>query len=186
MLQYINKPVQSHIYILRLIAPKKKVINHLTAPIYISSHVYLYISSVLSFSSLFFYLFNLRSITIRSLGRSSGWSWALLSQFTLVLRVYWRLFTGKRAATLRDWRSNHGKPTETWGTRLMGCSYCKYSAPVTRFYWLFHDISGILNSCIFREGKDWQRVRSAFQQKLMKPTEVMKLDRKINEVSSAS
>lgn len=36
-----------------------------------------------------------------------------------------------------------------------------------------------------REGKDWQRVRSAFQQKLMKPTEVVKLDRKINEVSLA-
>lgn len=34
-----------------------------------------------------------------------------------------------------------------------------------------------------REGKDWQRVRRAFQQKLMKPTEVVKLDRKINEVS---
>lgn len=33
-----------------------------------------------------------------------------------------------------------------------------------------------------REGKDWQRVRSAFQQKLMKPTEVVKLDGKINEV----
>ncbi|RXM96026.1 1,25-dihydroxyvitamin D(3) 24-hydroxylase, mitochondrial [Acipenser ruthenus] len=32
------------------------------------------------------------------------------------------------------------------------------------------------------EGKDWQRVRSAFQQKLMKPSEVMKLDRKINQV----
>ncbi|XP_077316677.1 1,25-dihydroxyvitamin D(3) 24-hydroxylase, mitochondrial [Lithobates pipiens] len=32
------------------------------------------------------------------------------------------------------------------------------------------------------EGKDWQRVRSAFQQKLMKPTEVGKLDTKINEV----
>lgn len=37
-----------------------------------------------------------------------------------------------------------------------------------------------LLSC--REGKDWQRVRRAFQQKLMKPTEVVKLDRKINEV----
>uniref|UniRef100_A0A4W5L5W2 Cytochrome P450, family 24, subfamily A, polypeptide 1 n=1 Tax=Hucho hucho TaxID=62062 RepID=A0A4W5L5W2_9TELE len=32
------------------------------------------------------------------------------------------------------------------------------------------------------EGKDWQRVRSAFQQKLMKPTEVAKLDGKINQV----
>ncbi|XP_069507232.1 1,25-dihydroxyvitamin D(3) 24-hydroxylase, mitochondrial [Ambystoma mexicanum] len=32
------------------------------------------------------------------------------------------------------------------------------------------------------EGKEWQRVRSAFQKKLMKPTEVMKLDTKINEV----
>ncbi|XP_062976573.1 1,25-dihydroxyvitamin D(3) 24-hydroxylase, mitochondrial [Elgaria multicarinata webbii] len=32
------------------------------------------------------------------------------------------------------------------------------------------------------EGKDWQRVRSAFQKKLMKPTEIVKLDSKINEV----
>ncbi|XP_068117997.1 1,25-dihydroxyvitamin D(3) 24-hydroxylase, mitochondrial isoform X2 [Hyperolius riggenbachi] len=35
---------------------------------------------------------------------------------------------------------------------------------------------------LISEGKDWQRVRSAFQQKLMKPTEVGKLDTKINEV----
>ncbi|XP_071017798.1 1,25-dihydroxyvitamin D(3) 24-hydroxylase, mitochondrial [Oncorhynchus clarkii lewisi] len=34
------------------------------------------------------------------------------------------------------------------------------------------------------EGKDWQRVRSAFQQKFMKPTEVAKLDGKINQVLS--
>ncbi|XP_025787945.1 1,25-dihydroxyvitamin D(3) 24-hydroxylase, mitochondrial [Puma concolor] len=33
-----------------------------------------------------------------------------------------------------------------------------------------------------REGEDWQRVRSAFQKKLMKPVEIMKLDNKINEV----
>ncbi|NWH40512.1 CP24A protein, partial [Chloropsis hardwickii] len=32
------------------------------------------------------------------------------------------------------------------------------------------------------EGKDWQRVRSAFQKKLMKPREVVKLDTTINEV----
>ncbi|XP_071616004.1 1,25-dihydroxyvitamin D(3) 24-hydroxylase, mitochondrial isoform X2 [Heliangelus exortis] len=32
------------------------------------------------------------------------------------------------------------------------------------------------------EGKDWQRVRSAFQKKLMKPKEVEKLDTLINEV----
>uniref|UniRef100_A0A8C6R287 Cytochrome P450, family 24, subfamily a, polypeptide 1 n=1 Tax=Nannospalax galili TaxID=1026970 RepID=A0A8C6R287_NANGA len=32
------------------------------------------------------------------------------------------------------------------------------------------------------EGEDWQRVRGAFQKKLMKPLEVMKLDKKINEV----
>ncbi|KAL7985583.1 hypothetical protein Chor_004153 [Crotalus horridus] len=32
------------------------------------------------------------------------------------------------------------------------------------------------------EGKDWQRVRSAFQKKLMKPVEIVKLDTKINEV----
>lgn len=33
-----------------------------------------------------------------------------------------------------------------------------------------------------REGQEWQRVRSAFQKKLMKPVEIMKLDKKINEV----
>ncbi|XP_023576495.1 1,25-dihydroxyvitamin D(3) 24-hydroxylase, mitochondrial [Octodon degus] len=33
-----------------------------------------------------------------------------------------------------------------------------------------------------REGEDWQRVRSVFQKKLMKPVEIMKLDSKINEV----
>ncbi|XP_005392339.1 PREDICTED: 1,25-dihydroxyvitamin D(3) 24-hydroxylase, mitochondrial [Chinchilla lanigera] len=32
------------------------------------------------------------------------------------------------------------------------------------------------------EGEDWQRVRSVFQKKLMKPVEIMKLDSKINEV----
>ncbi|NXG48504.1 CP24A protein, partial [Psilopogon haemacephalus] len=32
------------------------------------------------------------------------------------------------------------------------------------------------------EGKDWQRVRSAFQKKLMKPREVAKLDATLNEV----
>ncbi|OWK54493.1 1,25-dihydroxyvitamin D(3) 24-hydroxylase, mitochondrial [Lonchura striata] len=32
------------------------------------------------------------------------------------------------------------------------------------------------------EGKDWQRVRSAFQKKLMKPREVVKLDTAVNEV----
>ncbi|XP_077016666.1 1,25-dihydroxyvitamin D(3) 24-hydroxylase, mitochondrial isoform X2 [Tamandua tetradactyla] len=32
------------------------------------------------------------------------------------------------------------------------------------------------------EGEDWQRVRRAFQKKLMKPAEIMKLDNKINEV----
>ncbi|NWU26214.1 CP24A protein, partial [Dyaphorophyia castanea] len=35
---------------------------------------------------------------------------------------------------------------------------------------------------LIREGKDWQRVRSAFQKKLMKPGEVVKLDTTINEV----
>ncbi|XP_049637295.1 1,25-dihydroxyvitamin D(3) 24-hydroxylase, mitochondrial isoform X1 [Suncus etruscus] len=34
------------------------------------------------------------------------------------------------------------------------------------------------------EGKDWQRVRSVFQKKLMKPVEIMKLDKKLNEVLS--
>ncbi len=89
--------------------------------IYSCIHSFLCISSVLTVRSLSFCASNLRSITIRSLGRSSRWSWVLLSRFTLGHRVYWRLFTEKRATILRDWRSNHGKPTETCGTRRMGC-----------------------------------------------------------------
>lgn len=43
-------------------------------------------------------------------------------------------------------------------------------------------LKGQLELLLCREGQDWQRVRSAFQHKLMKPTEVVKLDGKINEV----
>lgn len=47
------------------------------------------------------------------------------------------------------------------------------------FIWCFFLF---MSASICREGKDWQRVRSTFQQKFMKPTEVVKLDGKINEV----
>uniref|UniRef100_A0A673JA92 Cytochrome P450, family 24, subfamily A, polypeptide 1 n=1 Tax=Sinocyclocheilus rhinocerous TaxID=307959 RepID=A0A673JA92_9TELE len=50
----------------------------------------------------------------------------------------------------------------------------------------YRDMRDEAYGLLILEGKDWQRVRSAFQQKLMKPTEVMKLDGKINEVSSQS
>uniref|UniRef100_A0A8C9YNK8 Cytochrome P450, family 24, subfamily A, polypeptide 1 n=1 Tax=Sander lucioperca TaxID=283035 RepID=A0A8C9YNK8_SANLU len=46
----------------------------------------------------------------------------------------------------------------------------------------YRDMRDEAYGLLILEGKDWQRVRSAFQQKLMKPTEVVKLDRKINEV----
>lgn len=46
---------------------------------------------------------------------------------------------------------------------------------------------GALNPiCLRREGRDWQRIRSAFQKKLMKPVEIMKLDNKINEVCACT
>ncbi|XDV35217.1 hypothetical protein PO909_005208 [Leuciscus waleckii] len=48
----------------------------------------------------------------------------------------------------------------------------------------YRDMRDEAYGLLILEGKDWQRVRSAFQQKLMKPTEVMKLDGKINEVSA--
>uniref|UniRef100_A0A673J5D4 1,25-dihydroxyvitamin D(3) 24-hydroxylase, mitochondrial-like n=1 Tax=Sinocyclocheilus rhinocerous TaxID=307959 RepID=A0A673J5D4_9TELE len=48
----------------------------------------------------------------------------------------------------------------------------------------YRDLRDEAYGLLILEGKDWQRVRSAFQQKLMKPTEVMKLDGKINEVSA--
>uniref|UniRef100_A0A673IZU7 Cytochrome P450, family 24, subfamily A, polypeptide 1 n=1 Tax=Sinocyclocheilus rhinocerous TaxID=307959 RepID=A0A673IZU7_9TELE len=47
----------------------------------------------------------------------------------------------------------------------------------------YRDMRDEAYGLLILEGKDWQRVRSAFQQKLMKPTEVMKLDGKINEVN---
>ncbi|KAM4740845.1 1,25-dihydroxyvitamin D(3) 24-hydroxylase, mitochondrial isoform 2-T2 [Anableps anableps] len=46
----------------------------------------------------------------------------------------------------------------------------------------YRDLRDEAYGLLILEGKDWQRVRSAFQQKLMKPTEVMKLDGKINQV----
>ncbi|KAM9799010.1 1,25-dihydroxyvitamin D(3) 24-hydroxylase, mitochondrial [Syngnathus typhle] len=46
----------------------------------------------------------------------------------------------------------------------------------------YRDMRDEAYGLLILEGKDWQRVRSAFQQKLMKPTEVVKLDAKINEV----
>ncbi|XP_068450959.1 1,25-dihydroxyvitamin D(3) 24-hydroxylase, mitochondrial [Clinocottus analis] len=46
----------------------------------------------------------------------------------------------------------------------------------------YRDMRDEAYGLLIQEGKDWQRVRSAFQQKLMKPTEVVKLDGKINEV----
>lgn len=64
------------------------------------------------------------------------------------------------------------------GLAASGCASC-FSFLSLFFSWMRAESE--LLSC--REGKDWQRVRRAFQQKLMKPTEVVKLDRKINEVS---
>ncbi|XP_061796029.2 1,25-dihydroxyvitamin D(3) 24-hydroxylase, mitochondrial [Nerophis lumbriciformis] len=46
----------------------------------------------------------------------------------------------------------------------------------------YRDLRDEAYGLLILEGKDWQRVRSAFQHKLMKPTEVVKLDGKINEV----
>lgn len=70
-----------------------------------------------------------------------------------------------------------------------------FSAPISVLIWFYGSWSCSLSwvslffsicskrSCFSpREGKDWQRVRSAFQKKLMKPVEIMKLDTQINEV----
>ncbi|XP_030068698.1 1,25-dihydroxyvitamin D(3) 24-hydroxylase, mitochondrial isoform X2 [Microcaecilia unicolor] len=46
----------------------------------------------------------------------------------------------------------------------------------------YRDFRNEAYGLLILEGKEWQRVRSAFQKKLMKPTEVEKLDKKINEV----
>ncbi|XP_058670830.1 1,25-dihydroxyvitamin D(3) 24-hydroxylase, mitochondrial [Ammospiza nelsoni] len=46
----------------------------------------------------------------------------------------------------------------------------------------YRDYRGEAYGLLILEGKDWQRVRSAFQKKLMKPREVVKLDTAINEV----
>ncbi|XP_047202612.1 1,25-dihydroxyvitamin D(3) 24-hydroxylase, mitochondrial [Girardinichthys multiradiatus] len=46
----------------------------------------------------------------------------------------------------------------------------------------YRDLREEAYGLLILEGKDWQRVRSAFQLKLMKPTEVVKLDGKINQV----
>ncbi|KAM7402445.1 hypothetical protein PAMP_017687 [Pampus punctatissimus] len=48
----------------------------------------------------------------------------------------------------------------------------------------YRDLRDEAYGLLILEGKDWQRVRSAFQHKLMKPTEVVKLDGKINQMMS--
>ncbi|XP_077459845.1 1,25-dihydroxyvitamin D(3) 24-hydroxylase, mitochondrial [Stigmatopora argus] len=46
----------------------------------------------------------------------------------------------------------------------------------------YRDMRNEAYGLLILEGQEWQRVRRAFQQKLMKPTEVVKLDNRINEV----
>nr|XP_046165682.1 1,25-dihydroxyvitamin D(3) 24-hydroxylase, mitochondrial-like [Oncorhynchus gorbuscha] len=46
----------------------------------------------------------------------------------------------------------------------------------------YRDLRDEAYGLLILEGEDWQRVRSTFQQKFMKPTEVAKLDGKINQV----
>ncbi|XP_072540918.1 1,25-dihydroxyvitamin D(3) 24-hydroxylase, mitochondrial [Salminus brasiliensis] len=46
----------------------------------------------------------------------------------------------------------------------------------------YRDLRDEAYGLLVLEGKDWQRMRSAFQKKLMKPSEVVKFEGKINEV----
>lgn len=72
-----------------------------------------------------FFCFFFRSIITRNSARFSGWSSALSNRCTSAHLACWRRSTGRRAATLRGWRSNPGQRTGTWEMRRTGFSSCK-------------------------------------------------------------
>nr|XP_037838559.1 1,25-dihydroxyvitamin D(3) 24-hydroxylase, mitochondrial isoform X2 [Chlorocebus sabaeus] len=120
-------------------------------------------------------------------------SWPLLGS---LLQILWKGGLKKQHDTLVEYHKKYGKifrmklgsfeSVHLGSPCLLEALYRTESAYPQRLeikpWKAYRDYRKEGYGLLILEGEDWQRVRSAFQKKLMKPVEVMKLDNKINEV----
>uniref|UniRef100_A0A2K5RXC7 Cytochrome P450 family 24 subfamily A member 1 n=1 Tax=Cebus imitator TaxID=2715852 RepID=A0A2K5RXC7_CEBIM len=120
-------------------------------------------------------------------------NWPLLGS---LLQILWKGGLKKQHDTLAEYHKKYGKifrmklgsfeSVHLGSPCLLEALYRTESAHPQRLeikpWKAYRDYRKEGYGLLILEGEDWQRVRSAFQKKLMKPVEVMKLDNKINEV----
>ncbi|XP_067410737.1 1,25-dihydroxyvitamin D(3) 24-hydroxylase, mitochondrial isoform X2 [Emydura macquarii macquarii] len=120
-------------------------------------------------------------------------NWPLLGSLPDVL---WKGGLKKQHETLADYHRKFGKifrmklgafdSVHIGAPCLLEALYRKESASPQRLeikpWKAYRDYRDEGYGLLILEGKDWQRVRSAFQKKLMKPTEIVKMDTTVNEV----
>ncbi|XP_078231616.1 1,25-dihydroxyvitamin D(3) 24-hydroxylase, mitochondrial isoform X1 [Callithrix jacchus] len=120
-------------------------------------------------------------------------NWPLLGS---LLQILWKGGLKKQHNTLAEYHKKYGKifrmklgsfeSVHLGSPCLLEALYRTESAHPQRLeikpWKAYRDYRKEGYGLLILEGEDWQRVRSAFQKKLMKPVEVMKLDNKINEV----
>ncbi|XP_077729745.1 1,25-dihydroxyvitamin D(3) 24-hydroxylase, mitochondrial [Canis aureus] len=120
-------------------------------------------------------------------------NWPLLGS---LLEILWKGGLKKQHDTLAEYHKKYGKifrmklgsfdSVHLGSPCLLEALYRTESAHPQRLeikpWKAYRDYREEGYGLLILEGEDWQRVRSAFQKKLMKPVEIMKLDNKINEV----
>ncbi|XP_006839232.1 PREDICTED: 1,25-dihydroxyvitamin D(3) 24-hydroxylase, mitochondrial-like isoform X2 [Chrysochloris asiatica] len=120
-------------------------------------------------------------------------SWPLLGS---LLEILWKGGLKKQHNTLAEYHKKYGKifrmklgsfdSVHLGSPCLLEELYRTESAYPQRLeikpWKAYRDYRKEAYGLLILEGEDWQRVRSAFQKKLMKPVEIMKLDNKTNEV----
>ncbi|XP_004370283.1 1,25-dihydroxyvitamin D(3) 24-hydroxylase, mitochondrial isoform X2 [Trichechus manatus latirostris] len=120
-------------------------------------------------------------------------NWPLLGS---LLEILWKGGLKKQHYTLAEYHKKYGKifrvklgsfdSVHLGSPSLLEALYRTESAYPQRLeirpWKAYRDYRKEGYGLLILEGEDWQRVRSAFQKKLMKPVEIMKLDNKINEV----
>ncbi|XP_042636558.1 1,25-dihydroxyvitamin D(3) 24-hydroxylase, mitochondrial [Orycteropus afer afer] len=122
-------------------------------------------------------------------------NWPLLGS---LLEILWKGGLKKQHNTLAEYHKKYGKifrmklgsfdSVHLGSPCLLEALYRNESAYPQRLeikpWKAYRDYRNEAYGLLILEGEDWQRVRSAFQKKLMKPAEIMKQDNKINEVCS--
>ncbi|EDL96333.1 cytochrome P450, subfamily 24 [Rattus norvegicus] len=120
-------------------------------------------------------------------------NWPLLGS---LLEIFWKGGLKKQHDTLAEYHKKYGQifrmklgsfdSVHLGSPSLLEALYRTESAHPQRLeikpWKAYRDHRNEAYGLMILEGQEWQRVRSAFQKKLMKPVEIMKLDKKINEV----